>query len=239
MLISNTGRPVLAHCRDAITDFLGDRRSAAFVTAASLADEARYFEEANDSLVGTGTAGVLDELVHLKWDASDAHARLEQTQAVIVGGGNTFALLSRLRESGLLDSLRDRVLGGLPYIGSSAGANIAGPNVLTSNDWNVVSLTRFSALGLTGFNINPHYVVRDASASYEGETRDWRVGEYHLIWDNPVVALEEGAILRLEDDKIDVSGSAAAKVFTRAQPAQWFAPGSDISAIGHAVASSA
>jgi dipeptidase E len=224
LLVSNSGRPFLAHARAVLKDFLADVRSAAFVTAASLDDEPSYFDLAHQSLVRDGTTGVLEELQHLPWNG-DWEPVLNAAEAVIVGGGNTFALLKRLMDSGMLEPLRIRIVGGLPYVGSSAGANIAGPNVLTSNDWNVVELSRFDALGVVGFNINPHYVKRGSSEAAESESRDERVAEYHLIKENPVVGLEEGGMLKIDRDVVEVAGAGSAKVFRRSQQPVWFEPG--------------
>jgi dipeptidase E len=228
LLVSNGGRPLLAHCRDAISAFLGSHRTAAFITAASLADEDAYFEAARDSLVVGGAAGVVEELVHVRWDWDDARQVIHDAGCVIVGGGNTFGLLDRLHTSGLLAFLKERVRDGLLYIGASAGANIAGPNVLTSNDWNVVALTDFTSLGLTEFNINPHYVERGSREVPQGETRDDRIGEYHLIWDNPVVAIEEDTLLRVEGAVVEVAGSGRARLFRRAESPRWFEAGATI-----------
>ncbi len=150
---------------------------------------------------------------------------LEQVEAVYVGGGNTYALLKRLSESGLLDALRERVRGGMPYLGSSAGANIAGPTILTTNDWNVVGLARFEAMALVPFNVNPHYVERAASDAANSETRAHRIREYHKVWSNPVVAIEEGAVLRVIDRQVSVGGGAKAKVFARDGEPRWVSPG--------------
>src|SRR5439155_19273651 len=92
---------------------------------------------------------------HLRWAAHPLAVR-ERAEALFVGGGNTYALLKRLQEGGLLDPIRTRVRAGLPYIGSSAGSNVAGPSLLTSNFWNVAAPTVFGALALVPFNINPH-----------------------------------------------------------------------------------
>src|ERR1700738_3457736 len=132
LLISNSGRPFLQHCGAAMLDFLGSVRTIGYVTAARLDDEDRRFKLAADALAGFGI-----EAVHYKLDAN-LKSRLPRSAAVLVGGGNTFALLQRLREAGLGESLAGLVREGLPYMGTSAGTNIAGPNVLTTNDWNVV-----------------------------------------------------------------------------------------------------
>jgi dipeptidase E len=147
---------------------------------------------------------------------------------VFVGGGNTYALLSRLRQSGLVEALRERVRAGLPYAGTSAGSNVAGPNILTTNDWNVVGLTAFEALGLVSFNVNPHYLETDPAMAPGSETRDMRIAEYHAVRDNPVVGIEEGALVRIEDGIAAVRGTARVKLFRRGQPPAWKPPGTQL-----------
>lgn len=222
LLISNSGRPYLAHCRGEILDFLGPRRRLAFVTAASLGDEAAYHE--------TARAALAPEVAveHLRWDG-DPLPVLARADAVFVGGGNTYALLRRLGQAGLLGPLRERVRAGLPYIGTSAGANVAGPNVLTTNDWNVVGLTAFEALGLVPFNVNPHYLETDPAMAPGSETRDMRIGEYHLVRDNPVVGIEEGAMVRVEGATATVRGTTSrVKVFRRDHVPVWVPAGAPL-----------
>lgn len=221
LLISNSGRPYLAHCQDALFAFLGAARRLAFVSAAALKDEATYYEIARAALAGTSGALTVD---HLRWDA-DYRPTLAAAQAVFVGGGNTYALLKRLRESGLLDAIRERVRAGLPYLGSSAGANVAGPNILTTNDWNVVGLSTFTALGLVAFNVNPHYRETDPAMAPGSETRDERIAEYLLVNANPVVGVEEGTLIRVEDGVATALGVGRVKVFARGQEPRWFAAG--------------
>jgi len=158
LLISATGSPSFEHCKQEMLDFLGPSKSVGFVSAAKLFDEEAYFRAIDERLLGTAPA-ISRELVHIRWN-SDWRDALDRIDAILVGGGNTYVLLKRLSESGLLDVLRERVRKGLPYIGASAGSNVAGPNILTTNDWNVVGLTRFKSLDLVPFNINPHYVER-------------------------------------------------------------------------------
>src|SRR2546430_11555418 len=92
-----------------------------------------------------------------------------------------------------LPAIRERVQAGVPYLGASAGSNVAGPTILTTNDWNVVALDRFDALGLVAFNINPHYKEMDPAMAPYSETRDDRIREYHVVNANPVAGLQGGA----------------------------------------------
>ncbi len=227
LLISNSGRPFLRHCQGTIAVFLGSDGSArrvAFVTAAALRDEETYYELARAALEPEPTGLTVE---HLRWDR-DPLPTLARAEAVFVGGGNTYALLRRLRESGLLAAMRERVRAGLPYIGSSAGSNVAGPNILTTNDWNVVGLTAFEALGLVPFNLNPHYLETDPAMAPFSETRDERIAEYLLVRDNPVVGLEEGALLRVDGGTSTVLGTGRARLFLRGRDPRWYAAGQQL-----------
>lgn len=219
LLLSNSGRPYLDYARDEIRDFLGPSRRIGFVSAASLGDEGVYFERFRDALVALGLAAD-----HVRWDREPL-AALDRAEALFVGGGNTYALLKRVREAGLIDPIRARVRDGLPYLGSSAGSNLAGPTILTTNDWNVVALAHFEALGLVPFNINPHYLEADPLLAAGSETRDDRIAEYHVINPNPVFGIEEGALVRVEDGVVTARGHGRVKVFRRGVAPVWFGPG--------------
>jgi dipeptidase E len=218
LLLSNSGRPYLGHARAELLEFLGPARRIGFVTAASLGDEEAYCE--------TARAALAPELVveHMRWDR-DPFPVLARVDAVFIGGGNTYALLRRLRQAGLLAPLRERVQAGLPYVGTSAGSNVAGPNILTTNDWNVVGLTAFEALGLVPFNVNPHYLETDPAMAPGSETRDMRIAEYHVVRENPVVGIEEGAMVRVEDDIAEVRGIGRARLFRHGQAPVWVPAG--------------
>ena len=164
------------------------------------------------------------ELLHLRWNDRPLDV-LARAEALFMGGGNTYALLKRLRESGLLPAIRERVQAGVPYLGASAGANVAGPTILTTNDWNVVALDRFDALGLVAFNINPHYKEMDPAMAPYSETRDDRIREYHVVNANPVAGLEEGAWLTVEDGVVMADGTARIKIFQPGQEPTWHQAG--------------
>ncbi|MGA7630518.1 MAG: dipeptidase PepE [Terriglobales bacterium] len=223
LLIGATGSPYYEHCRKEITDFLASSKQVGVITAANLFDEYTYFRAIHERLSGWSPR-IFKELTHIRWNSSWRDA-LNLVDALIIPGGNTYVLLKRLCESGLLNALRDRVRNGLPYIGSSAGANLAGPNILTTNDWNVVGLTHFEALGLVPFNINPHYVERTEADGPHSETRDSRIREYHQFWNNPVIGLEETAVLRVIDAALSMVGKGAAKVFAPDEQQHWLRSG--------------
>jgi dipeptidase E len=221
LLLSNSGRPYLAHARAELLDFLGSARRIGFVTAASLGDEDAYHETACAAL----SPEVLVE--HIRWDG-DPFPTLARVDAVFIGGGNTYALLKRLRQAALLEPLRERARAGVPYVGTSAGSNVAGPNILTTNDWNVVGLTAFEALGLVPFNVNPHYLETDPAMAPGSETRDMRIAEYHIVRDNPVVGIEEGTMVRVEGGIATVRGTARARLFRRNCAPVWVQAGSPL-----------
>ena len=220
----HSGGPLGPVGRAALPDFLGPRRRVAFVTAASLHDETAYFERIRAALEPAPPEGAGLELLHLRWDRGPL-ATLAEAEALFMGGGNTYALLQRLHGAGLLDPIRDRVRAGMPYLGASAGSNVAGPTILTTNDWNVVGLDRFDALGLVGFNINPHYKEADPAMAAFSETRDDRIREYHVVNTNPVLGLEEGAWVVVAAGAVTVHGTARVKLFRPAADPVWYRAG--------------
>ena len=223
-VLLHSGGPLGLEGRREILDFLGERRRVAFVTAASLHDESAYFAGIQRLLGVPLPEGAGLELLHLRWNDRPLDT-LGRAEALFMGGGNTYALLKRLREAGLLPAIRARVEAGMPYVGASAGSNIAGPTILSTNDWNVVALDRFDALGLVGFNINPHYKEIDPAMAPGSETRDDRIREYHVVNANPVVGLEEGALARVEAGTVTARGTARIKIFRRGQEPTWHQPG--------------
>jgi dipeptidase E len=224
-VLLHSGGPLGPEGRAGLARFLGPLGPVAFVTAASLADEGAYFARMQAALAPPPPEGAGVELLHLRWDGRPL-GTLARARALLMGGGNTYALLMRLRAAGLLDPIRERVAAGMPYMGASAGANVAGPNILTTNDWNVVALDRFDALGLVPFNINPHYKETDPAMAPGSETRDDRIAEYHAVNANPVVGLEEGSWLIVEAGAATTHGPARVKLFRRASPPLWLPPGS-------------
>jgi dipeptidase E len=142
---------------------------------------------------------------------------VEEAEAFFVGGGNTFRLLDALIRNALLEPVRRRVLAGAPYIGSSAGSNVACPCIGTTNDMPIVQPPSFAALNLVPFNINPHYHDAIPGSTHMGETREARIAEFHEEHDQPVVGLREGAWLVVDDETATLHGSTA-RLFRRGQP---------------------
>lgn len=159
----------------------------------------------------------------------DLLGALDQSDAIFVGGGNSFRLLKTFQDSGILDVVRERVLAGLPYLGASAGANLACPTIRTTNDMPIVEPRSLAALGLVPFQINPHYVERDGARF--AESRDKRIGEFLHENDVPVVGLREGAWLDVRDDSIVVEGPTGGRLFQRGLEPRDLAPGSDLTGL--------
>jgi dipeptidase E len=220
LLISNSGRPFLEHCRGALRDFYGPEvRRLGFISAATLGDPEFYLTRAKEGLEPLGV-----EVEHVHWERQPLKT-MERVDALFVGGGNTYALLDRVRSSGLLEAIQARGRDGMPYAGASAGANLAGPTILTTNDWNVVALAHFGALHLVPFNINPHFKDADPAMAPGSETREDRIREYHVRNKNAVIAVEEETMVRVEDGVATVLGRGRVKLFRVGQAPQWFGAG--------------
>lgn len=223
LLISNSGTPFLGHCGEVIRTFLAGRNSVTYVTAARVGDEEERYERAAKALASNGL-----QADHLKLDR-DAVRKLDDAQAIFVGGGNTYALLSRLRQHGLLERLAERVRNGMPYIGTSAGTNIAAPNILATNDWNVVGATEFTGMALVPWGINPHYQETDPAMAPGSETRDQRIGEYLKCNFLPVLGIEEQTAIQVEEDVATVVGQGRARFFRRGDKPVWLEAGAKLS----------
>jgi len=145
-------------------------------------------------------------------------AALAWAEGVFVGGGNTFLLLKTLYETGALEPLRASATSRMPYLGSSAGSNLAGPSIRTTNDMPIVYPPSFEALGLVPVNLNPHYLDPDPSSQHMGETRETRLNEFHTENTTPVIGLREGSALFVEDGKYGLLGPHTARLFRAGRP---------------------
>jgi dipeptidase E len=213
LLISNStnhGRGYLDHVVAEMDDFLGPVRSLAFVPFA-LKDREAYGAKVRARLAEIG--------VEVRTvTADEAGRRLAgEAPALFTGGGNNFRLLKTLQDSGLLPILRERALAGIPYMGSSAGTNIAAPTIRTTNDMPIVQPASFDAMGLIPFQINPHYLDADPNSTHMGETREQRLKEFHEENETPVVGLREGAWIRIEGNRATLGGTRGARIFRRGQ----------------------
>jgi dipeptidase E len=152
-------------------------------------------------------------------------AAVRAAEAVAVGGGNTFQLLARLYELKLLEPLRERVRAGVPYVGWSAGANVAGPTIRTTNDMPIVEPPRFEALGLVPYQINPHFTDA-AIPNHGGETRTERILEFLTLNPTmPVIALPEGTALQVRGDTTTLLGAQPALLFRQGRDPWQILPG--------------
>ena len=159
--------------------------------------------------------------------AADPAAAVRQAQAVLVGGGSTWKLLREVRALRLLRAIRQRVLAGMPYAGWSAGANLACPTIMTTNDMPICDPHGFDALGLVPFQINPHY-LHGNPPGFKGETREERINEYLALHPDVVVAgLREGTAFRVEDATLRLLGDAECRVFRHGQPPRELTRGDD------------
>jgi dipeptidase E len=157
--------------------------------------------------------------------ASDAARVVNDTQAVFIGGGNTFRLLKALYDFDLIEQLRRRVAEGMPYVGSSAGSNVAGPTIKTTKDMPIVQPPSFDALGLVPFQISPHYLDPDPNSTHMGETQEERILQFLEENDTTVAGLREGAMVRVESGSTTLKGSAGARIFRKGREPVEVQPG--------------
>ena len=226
LLISNStlyGSGYLDHAETEIRSFLGDVKRVLFVPFA-LHDRDSYTATAQKRFE---TMGYELSSVH---NAPDPKQAVNDTDAVFIGGGNTFRLLKALYDFELLDLIRERATAGMPYIGSSAGSNVAGPTIKTTNDMPIVEPPSFNALGLVPFQLNPHYLDPDPDSKHMGETREERLRQFLEENDTPVAGLREGAMLRIENNEIILRGSTGARIFRRGFDPVETLPGANLNA---------
>jgi len=210
LLSSSTapGMQFLEHADQAVRTVLGGARTVLFVPFAS-GDPDTY-----TSLVRASLAR-LDVRVTGLHVADDVPGAVRSAEAVFVGGGNSFRLLRTLIRLGALDVLRAVARDGVPYLGASAGSNLACPSIRTTNDMPIVEAAPLSALGLIPFQLNPHYLDPDSRSAHQGETRPRRIEEFLEENDVPVLGLREGAWLRVSGRQAVLSGSSTGRLFRR------------------------
>ena len=225
LLISNStmhGGGYLEHCADEISDFLGDRRRVLFVPYA-LADHDGYERKARPAFEALGYE------LRSAHTYDDPRNALDEHDAVFIGGGNTFRLLAQLEATGMLDAVRARALAGMPYMGSSAGTNVATLSICTTNDMPIVQPRSFDALQLVPLQINPHFLDPEPGSKHMGETREERILQFHEERDTPVLGLREGCMLRVQGASMQLRGTTAARLMRRDMAAAEYHPPSDLS----------
>lgn len=136
-----------------------------------------------------------------------------KAEGIFVGGGNTFLLVAKLYEFGLMDVLKETLNNGVPYLGTSAGTNIAGLTMQTTNDMPIAFPPSYHTLGLVPFNFNAHYIDEDVNSKHKGETRATRIKEYQHLHRTSVLGLKEGSWLRVQGDQIYLRGGLPAVLF--------------------------
>jgi len=224
LLLSNStnhGSTFLAHAGEMIRDFFGEKAGEIlFVPYAAV----RFPFDAFTEKVAErfGPLGYSVRPIHRE---ADRRAAVEKAEAIAVGGGNTFQLLERLYDDGLIEPIRSRVRGGMPYAGWSAGSNVACPTIRTTNDMPIVEPPSFDALGLVPFQINPHYTDA-AIPNHGGETRKERLLEFvEANPGMPVMGLREGTTILVDGPRTTLLGGRPAVAFLRGREPWEIDPG--------------
>lgn len=227
LLVSNStlhGSGYLDHCQQQISSFFGTSVSRVLFVPYALHDRDGYTRTARNKFKALGYEV---DGIH---EAADPVEAVRKAEAIFIGGGNTFRLLKTLYDQQVVSEIRKRVLeDGVPYMGSSAGTNVATVSISTTNDMPIVYPPSFAAMGLVPFNINPHYLDPDPDSRHMGETREQRISQYHEEVDTCVLGLREGCMLLVEGNKATLLGSTNARLFNRGRPCEEFHPGSDLS----------
>ncbi len=169
--------------------------------------------------------GIEVESIHHSANPADA---VNNAEAIVVGGGNSFALLKNMQDNGIMEPIRRRVKEGLPYVGWSAGSNMSCPGLYTTNDMPIVEPMSFKALGLVDFQINPHYLDAHPSG-HAGETREQRIEEFlQLNCGTYVVGLREGCMLKLEGGELQHIGARSLRIFRHGDEPREVPSGGDL-----------
>ena len=158
------------------------------------------FDKINKKIIG----------LHEFSDFSDA---INNAEGIFTGGGNTFLLVKQLHDHKIMSVLAEAIKNGIPYLGCSAGSNITGVSMQTTNDMPIVYPSSFETLGIIPFNLNPHYLDPDDNSTHKGETRETRIKEFHSFNETPVIGLREGSWLEAKNNKVILKGNLTARFF--------------------------
>jgi len=213
LLISNStvyGRGYLDHAEEELREFLGKAKTVLFFPFA-LYDRDDYAARASARFAEMGFT------MTSAHSASDPARAIAETDAIFIGGGNTFRLLKALQDFDLIEAIRRRVRDGAPYIGSSAGSNVAGPTIKTTNDMPIVQPRSFEAIGLVPFQLNPHFLDPVPKSTHMGETREERIIQFFEENETPVLGLREGAWVTAENGFVKIGGTRGARIFRRGE----------------------
>lgn len=159
-------------------------------------------------------------------------AAIQKAKGIFTGGGNTFLLVTQLYQNNVMEALANAVKNGTPYLGSSAGSNITGLTMQTTNDMPIIYPPSFKTLGLIPFNLNPHYLDADLQSKHMGETRETRIKEFHAFNATPVLGLREGSWLEVKGEKILLKGDLTARLFKQNQTPEELDPQTDLAFLG-------
>ena len=159
---------------------------------------------------------------------NSAKEGIEEADALFIGGGNSFVLLNKLYEEDVISTIREAVISGTPYLGTSAGSNVTGPNIMTTNDMPIVHPLALKALGLIPFNLNPHYQDPDPDSKHQGETRETRIKEFHTYNPETVIGLREGSWIEVRGAEMRLRGPHLARIFKRGAKPYELETGSDL-----------
>ena len=157
---------------------------------------------------------------------------IQSAKGIFTGGGNTFLLVTQLYQNNIMEVLAKAVENGTPYLGSSAGSNITGLTMQTTNDMPIIYPQSFKTLELIPFNLNPHYLDADIQSKHMGETRETRIKEFHAFNKTPVLGLREGSWLEVTGEKIILKGALTARLFIQNQTPEELATETDLAFIG-------
>jgi dipeptidase E len=179
-------------------------------------------------LVGLAFAKINKKVIGIH-EFENAPEAIKNATGIFTGGGNTFVLVSQLHKYNLMGILSQAIKKGTPYLGTSAGSNICGLTMQTTNDMPIVYPSSFQTLGVVPFNLNPHYLDPDLTSKHMGETRETRIKEFHAYTSAPVIGLREGSWLDVKADKIILKGNLTARLFRHNQNPEELATGMDLS----------
>ena len=214
MLLASTstiyGQKYLEYLHDEIKNLFSGCKKILFVPYArpSGISHLEYTEKAK------GVFNILN-LEIIDYTNEDLKESLEKCDGIFIGGGNTFLLLNKLYQFSLIDILKNKIDSGIPYLGTSAGTNICGMTIGTTNDMPIIHVKSFEALGIIHFNINPHYLDTIDGLEHMGESRETRINEFHKLNDQVVIGLREGSYLQVKGDDIYLKGLKHAVIFKK------------------------